>query len=70
MTPDAQLESDLNKKFRASGAAFSAIRQACDEAIAARWMVYGADTAHSPTVSSGRALVLYLLPQGAIEFAR
>jgi len=132
---DAQLEWDLNKNFPASGAAFSAIRRACDEAIAegwmcnreaggikfgrvvksgpethgfsvdvvdmadvkgphhrhpngeidmimpltrdakfdgrgAGWLVYGPDTAHSPTVSSGRALVLYLLPQGAIEFAK
>ena len=32
------------------------------------WMVYGPDSAHSPTVSGGRAIVLYLLPQGAIEF--
>jgi hypothetical protein len=34
----------------------------------AGWLVYGADTAHRPTVRSGRAFVLYLLPQGAIEF--
>ena len=132
---DGQLEAQLNKDFPASGAAFSAIRQACEAAIAAGWMceregggikfgrvikpgsathgfsvdvvdmadvkgphhrhpngeidmimpltrdaqfdgrgagwlVYGPDSAHSPTVSSGRALVLYLLPQGAIEFAR
>ncbi len=32
------------------------------------WLVYGPDSAHSPTVSQGRALVLYLLPQGKIEF--
>lgn len=32
------------------------------------WRVYGANSAHSPTVSGGRAIVLYLLPQGAIEF--
>jgi hypothetical protein len=25
---------------------------------------------HSPTVTHGRALVLYLLPQGAIEFTK
>jgi len=31
-------------------------------------MVYGPDSAHSPTVSDGRALVLYLPPRGAIEF--
>jgi len=32
------------------------------------WVVYGAGTAHHPTVSDGRALVLYLLPGGSIEF--
>jgi hypothetical protein len=34
----------------------------------AGWVVYGPGSAHRPTVSGGRALVLYLLPQGAIEF--
>lgn len=36
----------------------------------AGWMVYSAGSAHRPTVASGRALVLYLLPEGAIEFTR
>ena len=36
----------------------------------AGWLVYGPGSAHRPTVSGGRALVLYLLPQGAIEFTR
>jgi hypothetical protein len=36
----------------------------------AGWVVYGPNSAHVPTVSDGRALVLYLLPQGAIEFTR
>lgn len=36
----------------------------------AGWMVYGPGSAHSPTVSGGKALVLYLLPEGAIEFTR
>lgn len=36
----------------------------------AGWKVYGPGSAHCPTVSEGRALVLYLLPQGAIEFTR
>jgi hypothetical protein len=36
----------------------------------AGWCVYGPGTAHRPTVHHGRALVLYLLPQGAIEFTR
>ncbi|MGB3288039.1 MAG: DUF4863 family protein [Burkholderiaceae bacterium] len=36
----------------------------------AGWLVYGPDTVHRPTVSQGRALVLYLLPEGQIEFTR
>lgn len=34
----------------------------------AGWCVYGPGSAHRPTVAGGRAFVLYLLPQGAIEF--
>lgn len=34
------------------------------------WLVYDPDSAHSPTVSKGEALVLYLLPDGAIDFSR
>ena len=34
----------------------------------AGWLVYGPGTAHRPTVSDGKALVLYLLPNGRIEF--
>ncbi|NEX60804.1 4-hydroxylaminobenzoate lyase [Noviherbaspirillum galbum] len=34
----------------------------------AGWCVYEPGSAHRPTVASGRALVLYLLPQGAIQF--
>ena len=34
------------------------------------WLVYPADSAHPPTVSGGRALVLYLLPEGSIEFTK
>lgn len=37
---------------------------------AAGWKVYGPGSAHQPTVRGGRALVLYLLPEGAIEFTR
>jgi hypothetical protein len=36
----------------------------------AGWLVYGPGSAHSPTVTRGRALILYLLPQGAIEFTK
>lgn len=36
----------------------------------AGWWVYPPGSAHPPTVSQGRALVLYLLPQGRIEFTK
>ena len=34
------------------------------------WLVYEADSEHYPTVSAGTAIVLYLLPDGAIDFTR
>jgi Domain of unknown function (DUF4863) len=34
------------------------------------WLVYGSGSAHQPTVTGGIARVLYLLPDGAIEFTR
>ena len=36
----------------------------------AGWLVYDPDSAHSPTVAGGEALILYLLPDGRIEFTR
>jgi hypothetical protein len=36
----------------------------------AGWCVYGPGTAHYPTVANGRALVLYLLPEGQIQFTK
>jgi hypothetical protein len=36
----------------------------------AGWVVYEAGSAHCPTVSNGTAIVLYLLPDGAIQFTR
>jgi hypothetical protein len=35
----------------------------------AGWVVYPPGSAHRPTVSAGRALVLYLLPAGQIQFS-
>ena len=32
------------------------------------WCVYPPDSEHYPTVTGGAALVLYLLPDGEIEF--
>lgn len=34
------------------------------------WYVYGAGSDHHPTVTGGDAYILYLLPDGAIEFTR
>ena len=39
------------------------------DGVGAGWKVYGPGTAHAPTVSEGRAYVLYLLPAGAIDFS-
>jgi hypothetical protein len=36
----------------------------------AGWVVYPPGSAHKPTITDGRALVLYLLPEGSIEFTR
>ena len=36
----------------------------------AGWLVCPPGSAHHPTVTQGRSLVLYLLPQGRIEFTR
>lgn len=36
----------------------------------AGWVVYGPGSSHNPTVTDGRALVLYLLPEGKIDFTR
>ena len=36
----------------------------------AGWLVLPPGTAHRPTVTGGRALVLYLLPDGQIEFTK
>jgi hypothetical protein len=53
-------EIDLITPLGGSGATF--------DGRPAGWCVYGPGSAHRPTVSGGRALVLYLLPQGAIAF--
>jgi hypothetical protein len=34
------------------------------------WMVYAADSEHYPTVTDGKAIILYLLPGGEIDFTR
>jgi hypothetical protein len=44
--------------------------QALFDGRPAGWLVYPPGSAHHPTVSQGRALVLYLLPEGSIQFTR
>lgn len=41
---------------------------ACFDSHPAGWCVYAPGSGHRPTVTEGRALVVYLLPNGAIEF--
>lgn len=36
----------------------------------AGWVVYPPGSVHKPSVSQGKALVMYLLPEGSIEFTR
>jgi len=36
----------------------------------AGWLVYPPGSGHRPTVTSGRALILYLLPEGKIEWTQ
>ncbi len=36
----------------------------------AGWVVFGPDSVHIPTVSDGKMLIVYLLPQGAMEFLK
>jgi Domain of unknown function (DUF4863) len=40
------------------------------DSFGAGWCVYGPGSAHCPTVTGGRALILYLLPEGRIEFTK
>ena len=43
-------------------------KQATFDGHGAGWCVYSPGTAHYPTVRNGNALILYLLPDGQIEF--
>jgi len=42
--------------------------QAKFDGTGAGWLVYAPGTGHRPTVSGGRALILYLLPEGRIDW--
>uniref|UniRef100_UPI0033409C14 4-hydroxylaminobenzoate lyase n=1 Tax=Castellaniella defragrans TaxID=75697 RepID=UPI0033409C14 len=44
------------------------INGACFDDHPAGWLVYGPHTTHRPTVTNGEAFILYLLPEGSIEF--
>ena len=63
-------EIDLVMPLAAQADGLTAGGAACFDGQPAGWKVYGPGSAHRPTVTGGRALVLYLLPEGAIEFTR
>ena len=44
--------------------------QAKFDGSGAGWLVYAPGSGHRPTVSAGRALILYLLPEGKIEWTQ
>jgi hypothetical protein len=44
--------------------------QATFDGHRAGWLVYAPGSGHRPTVSGGRALILYLLPDGKIEWTQ
>ncbi len=44
--------------------------QARFDGMGAGWLVYAPGSGHRPTVSGGRALILYLLPEGKIEWTQ
>ena len=44
--------------------------QATFDGHGAGWLVYAPGSEHRPTVSAGRALILYLLPDGKIEWTQ
>lgn len=45
-------------------------RQAQFDGRGQGWLVYEAESEHFPTVTDGEAIVLYLLPEGEIDFTR
>jgi len=61
-TLDDSLQVFLDENLPPGGEAFDDQGQG--------WLVYEPDLAHHPTVSAGKAIVLYLLPDGAIDFTR
>jgi len=44
--------------------------QARFDDVGAGWLVYPPESGHRPTVTGGRALILYLLPEGKIEWTQ
>jgi hypothetical protein len=78
---DSSLDDWLNTEHGAGSPSYQALKQSCEWGVAQGWLCdregggikYGrifkpADDL--PTVTQGRALVLYLLPQGKIEFTK
>jgi len=66
---DAGLDQWLNSEHGKDSATYARLRASCEAGVAQGWLVCPPGSAHRPTVRLGRALVLYLLPQGRIEFS-
>jgi Domain of unknown function (DUF4863) len=62
-------EIDLVMPLESNGSSKAKFKAKFDNRPAG-WVVYPAGSAHRPTVTQGRALVLYLLPEGRIEFTK
>ena len=80
---DGALDDWLNTYHGAGSRTYLDLEAACRAGAAAGWLcdregdgrsagwrVCPPGSAHRPTVSQGRALVLYLLPEGQIQFTR
>jgi hypothetical protein len=57
-TLDADLDAWRHGQHGAGGASFQALQTACQQGVVAAWLACPPGSAHPPTVSGGRALVL------------
>nr|UOZ96714.1 hypothetical protein NCPCFENI_00614 [Cupriavidus sp.] len=65
---DSALGQWLNSEHDPGSTTYKALRESCEAGVAEGWLCNR--EAHHPTVRKGRALVLYLLPQGQIQFTQ
>lgn len=66
---DTALDAGLNAECGPGSPTYREPEARCDGRPAG-WVVMPPGSAHRPSVNQGRALGLYLLPQGRIDFTR